>query len=373
MNHASLNLANALGAWLGGLVIAAGLRLPRAGPGRARRCRCSASACCFWSLADRRARRLGRPARRRAPASVQPAAHPGRRAARCRCGSSRGLHHRGARRVLPTRRRPAHPLHAERRRRRGRRRPPRPGSPHHARGPRGGPSSRARPRRPASGLEQADRGEHDVGPPGVDDRPASTPRPIGQQPGDGRGRPARPPRRTARAGAAATAGCRRRSTPRRSRAYVGRRPGPQAAAPSASSTGRSSHVVRGSRGSSRRAACRPRRRAARRAATASERSVPSTHEAEAPGQPARGPVADVGPPDRRWEAALGEAPVQQQPQARSTAPVPADLGVGAEGDLGPAAALVAQRDACRRSGRRPRARSPTPCRRASPAGITSVT
>ena len=28
MNHASLNIANALGAWLGGLVIAAGLRLP---------------------------------------------------------------------------------------------------------------------------------------------------------------------------------------------------------------------------------------------------------------------------------------------------------------------------------------------------------
>ena len=34
MNHASLNIANALGAWLGGLVIAAGLRLPRPGAGR---------------------------------------------------------------------------------------------------------------------------------------------------------------------------------------------------------------------------------------------------------------------------------------------------------------------------------------------------
>ena len=30
MNHSSLNIGNALGAWLGGLVIAAGLRLPRA-------------------------------------------------------------------------------------------------------------------------------------------------------------------------------------------------------------------------------------------------------------------------------------------------------------------------------------------------------
>ena len=29
MNHASLNIANALGAWLGGVVVAAGLRLPR--------------------------------------------------------------------------------------------------------------------------------------------------------------------------------------------------------------------------------------------------------------------------------------------------------------------------------------------------------
>ena len=35
MNHSSLNIGNALGAWLGGLVIAAGLRLPRPCPGRA--------------------------------------------------------------------------------------------------------------------------------------------------------------------------------------------------------------------------------------------------------------------------------------------------------------------------------------------------
>ena len=34
MNHASLNIANALGAWLGGLVIAAGLGPARPGPGR---------------------------------------------------------------------------------------------------------------------------------------------------------------------------------------------------------------------------------------------------------------------------------------------------------------------------------------------------
>lgn len=45
MNHAALNIANALGAWLGGLVIAAGhgYRHPRSSaPG----CRCSAWACC---------------------------------------------------------------------------------------------------------------------------------------------------------------------------------------------------------------------------------------------------------------------------------------------------------------------------------------
>ena len=51
MNHASLNLANALGAWLGGLVIAAGLRLHLAELGRCRRCPsvgcwCSACRCC---------------------------------------------------------------------------------------------------------------------------------------------------------------------------------------------------------------------------------------------------------------------------------------------------------------------------------------
>ena len=36
LNHASLNVANALGAWLGGLVIAAGWGYPRAGAGRRR-------------------------------------------------------------------------------------------------------------------------------------------------------------------------------------------------------------------------------------------------------------------------------------------------------------------------------------------------
>ena len=34
MNHSSLNIGNALGAWVGGLVIAAGLGLPRAIAGR---------------------------------------------------------------------------------------------------------------------------------------------------------------------------------------------------------------------------------------------------------------------------------------------------------------------------------------------------
>ena len=45
LNHASLNVANALGAWLGGVVIAAGLGLPLTGPGRRRAVRWSACSC----------------------------------------------------------------------------------------------------------------------------------------------------------------------------------------------------------------------------------------------------------------------------------------------------------------------------------------
>ena len=52
MNHASLNVANALGAWLGGVVVAAGLRLHRDQLGRRRRCRVAGL---------RGAARLGRP------------------------------------------------------------------------------------------------------------------------------------------------------------------------------------------------------------------------------------------------------------------------------------------------------------------------
>ena len=52
MNHSSLNLANALGAWMGGVVDRGGLRLPGTGPGRSRPLGARA----------RRAARLGHPA-----------------------------------------------------------------------------------------------------------------------------------------------------------------------------------------------------------------------------------------------------------------------------------------------------------------------
>ncbi len=62
MNHASLNIANALGAWLGGLVIAAGYGYRSPLRGRRRCCRWPGSRCWRWrSPLDR----AGRPLRGR--------------------------------------------------------------------------------------------------------------------------------------------------------------------------------------------------------------------------------------------------------------------------------------------------------------------
>ncbi len=59
---------------------------------------------------------------------------------------------------------------------------------------------------------------------------------------------------------------------------------------------------------------------------------------------ARAPVADVRAPDHRLGADHGEPPLDHQPHPRLDHPGAAGRRVGAEGDLEPAVALVAQRD-----------------------------
>ena len=129
----------------------------------------------------------------------------------------------------------------------------------------------------------------------------------------GRRRTSAPPRAcTGRGGRRTSGGSARRGRPPGSAG--GRRAGARGAPTFAPTMrGTSYHGWRGTLGR-RRAACRPRRRAARRAAAATGADRAVEREAQPPGEPCARPSCRGSPTRSRSQAALLEAPGEQQPQ-----------------------------------------------------------